>query len=74
MANLVRAESQIRGGNPCQSWGVRKRDAVRRLAGGCRATKIIALADKLSNMRAISRFINDLYQKADVKDLRYRFF
>lgn len=55
VANLVRAESQIRGGNPCQSWGVRKRDAVRRLAGGCRATKIIAIADKLSNMRAISR-------------------
>lgn len=55
VADLVREESQIRGGNPCQSWGVRKRDAVRRLADGGRATKIIALADKLSNMRAISR-------------------
>lgn len=29
--------------------------AVKRICGGCRATKIIALSDKLSNMRAISR-------------------
>ena len=44
-----------RFGAPCLTWNARKLSTVKRICGGCRATKIIALSDKLSNMRAISR-------------------
>ena len=67
-------ESQRVCGDPCLTWNARKLGAVKRICGGCRAAKIIALSDKLSNMRAISRFANELYEKAEVKDNRYLFF
>ena len=55
VADLVMAESQPPCGDPCDSWDMRKRCAVDRLRTGSRDAQIIALADKLSNMRAISR-------------------
>ena len=55
VARLVCEESQRVCGDPCLTWNARKLSAVKRICGGCRATKIIALSDKLSNMRAISR-------------------
>ncbi|MFR2150903.1 MAG: HD domain-containing protein [Christensenellales bacterium] len=55
VAGLVCEESQRACGDPCLTWNARKLSAVKRICGGCRATKIIALSDKLSNMRAISR-------------------
>ena len=55
VAQLVESETQKSGGDPCATWDARKEAAVKRLCGGSRETKIIALADKLSNMRAIRR-------------------
>ena len=55
VARLVCEESQRACGDPCLTWNARKLGAVKRICGGCRAAKIIALSDKLSNMRAISR-------------------
>ena len=55
VARLVCEESQRVCGDPCLTWNARKLGAVKRICGGCRAAKIIALSDKLSNMRAISR-------------------
>ena len=55
VAGLVCEESQRACGDPCLTWNARKLSAVKHICGGCRATKIIALSDKLSNMRAISR-------------------
>lgn len=55
VAGLVMDESQTPCGDPCASWNARKQCAVDRLRRGGRETKIIALADKLSNMRAICR-------------------
>ena len=37
------------------SWHSRKRDAIKRLADAPLEAKIVALGDKLSNMRAIAR-------------------
>ncbi|MBE5800438.1 MAG: bifunctional (p)ppGpp synthetase/guanosine-3',5'-bis(diphosphate) 3'-pyrophosphohydrolase [Clostridiales bacterium] len=55
VAQLVRSETQERGGDPGETWLSRKQGAVMRIAQGDRAVKIIALSDKLSNMRAIHR-------------------
>lgn len=55
VAALVECETQTKWADPCMSWNMRKQEAVNRLAHGCREAKIIALADKLSNMRAICR-------------------
>lgn len=55
VAALVECESQTQWADPCLSWNLRKREAVQKLAHGCRETRIVALADKLSNMRAICR-------------------
>lgn len=55
VARLVESESQTQYPDPCESWLARKRETVRKLSKGGRAEKIIALADKLSNMRAIRR-------------------
>lgn len=68
VAQLVQEESQQQWGNPCESWGRRKRGAIRRLQAGCRDAKIVALADKLSNMRAISR---DYAQEGEDVFLRF---
>ncbi|MBR5225210.1 MAG: bifunctional (p)ppGpp synthetase/guanosine-3',5'-bis(diphosphate) 3'-pyrophosphohydrolase [Clostridia bacterium] len=55
VAQLVESETQPHGGDPRATWDARKEAAVKRLDSGSRETKIIALADKLSNMRAIRR-------------------
>ncbi|MDO5379125.1 MAG: HD domain-containing protein [Clostridia bacterium] len=55
VARLVFAESQISQGDPKASWEARKSRAVERLRSATREEKLIALCDKLSNMRAISR-------------------
>lgn len=55
VAQLVLSESQTQWRDPCESWTVRKQEAVSKLMRGSRDAKIIALADKLSNMRAICR-------------------
>ena len=55
VAQLVRNETQDRSGDPCETWLERKQGAVQRVARADRETKIIALSDKLSNMRAIHR-------------------
>lgn len=55
VAQLVASETQKRSGDPRATWFERKRSAIRRLAQGDRSVKIIALSDKLSNMRAIHR-------------------
>ncbi len=55
VAQLVRSETQVRCGDPRETWEARKRGAIARISAGGRAVKIIALSDKLSNMRAIHR-------------------
>jgi len=55
VAQLVKSETQERNGDPGETWLARKRGAVERIACGDRDAKIIALSDKLSNMRAIHR-------------------
>ena len=55
VAQLVRSETQERNGDPAETWLSRKRGAVERIGRSGRAIKIIALSDKLSNMRAIHR-------------------
>ena len=60
VAQLVLSETQPHGGDPCATWEARKREAVTRIAVGSRETKIIALCDKLSNMRAIRRDYDQL--------------
>ncbi|MBQ7888096.1 MAG: bifunctional (p)ppGpp synthetase/guanosine-3',5'-bis(diphosphate) 3'-pyrophosphohydrolase [Clostridia bacterium] len=55
VAQLVKSETQERTGDPQETWLARKRSAVERITKGDRAVKIIALSDKLSNMRAIHR-------------------
>ncbi len=55
VAQLVRSETQQEDGDPCATWDLRKERAVRQLQASGRPAKIIALADKLSNMRAIRR-------------------
>ena len=57
IANLVAQESEERpeGVSDEESWHDRKRAAIDRLAKASRDAKIIALGDKLSNIRAIAR-------------------
>lgn len=55
VAHLVFAESQIPQGDPKESWEARKREAIERLRSASREEKLVALCDKLSNMRAIGR-------------------
>ena len=68
VATLVRDESQSEGPDCRAPWSLRKREAVRRLARGGRDAKIICLADKLSNMRAIYR---DVMREGDAVFLRF---
>lgn len=64
IASIVDAESDkgIEGRSEEESWHDRKRGAIERLAKAPRDTKIVALGDKLSNMRAIAR---DYAEKGD---------
>lgn len=64
IANLVAAESDVfpEGQSEQESWHARKQAAIDRLAAAPRDAKIVALGDKLSNMRAIAR---DYAEKGD---------
>lgn len=68
VAALVKAESDVPGG----SWKERKQAAIDRLAAAPLDAKMVALGDKLSNMRAIARdyhLIGDeLWKMFSVKD------
>lgn len=57
IANLVAAESDtfVAGVSEKESWHARKQAAIDRLAKAPHDAKIVALGDKLSNMRAIAR-------------------
>lgn len=55
VADLVAHESQLQSGNPCETWEARKQQTVNRIARGEHDTQLIALGDKLSNIRAIAR-------------------
>lgn len=55
VAALVQSETQASAGDPRETWDARKQEAIRRLGKGGRDVQLIALADKLSNMRAIHR-------------------
>ena len=57
IANLVANESDamIDGASEEESWHARKQAAIDRLARAPHDAKIVALGDKLSNMRAIAR-------------------
>ena len=57
IASLVAAESDIAvsGMSQEESWHIRKQAAIDRLAASSRDAKMVALGDKLSNMRAIAR-------------------
>ena len=57
VANLVAAESDvfIEGKSEEETWHARKQAAIDRLAAAPHDAKIVALGDKLSNMRAIAR-------------------
>ena len=74
IASLVAAESDTmpEGMSEEQSWQLRKQAAIDRLAGASRDAKIVAIGDKLSNMRAIARDYADkgdeLWKIFHVKD------
>ena len=55
VAALVLSETQACCGDPRMTWEARKRSALEQIVLGDRAVRIIALSDKLSNMRAIHR-------------------
>lgn len=57
VAQLVAVESDpdVVGVSREETWRYRKADAIRRLSATSREGKIVALGDKLSNMRAIAR-------------------
>lgn len=57
IASLVAADSDmpVQGMNAEDSWYVRKQAAIDRIAASSHDAKIVAMGDKLSNMRAIAR-------------------
>lgn len=57
VASLVESESdvQVKGKSDEESWHARKQDSLKRLEAAPLDAKIVALSDKLSNMRAIAR-------------------
>ena len=57
VALLVESESDIEfeGKSRVESWRLRKEEAIQRLSEASNDAKIVALSDKLSNIRAISR-------------------
>lgn len=57
VANLVKAESDVIDSSVCEteSWRSRKQAAIDRLSSASLEAKMVALGDKLSNMRAIAR-------------------
>lgn len=65
VAALVEAESDkfVEGVSETDSWRDRKQAAIDRIASAPRDAKMVALGDKLSNMRAISRDYDELGDK-----------
>lgn len=65
IASLVASESEeaVVGMSETESWRGRKQAAIDRLANASHDAKIVALGDKLSNMRAIAR---DYFEIGDV--------
>lgn len=57
VASLVESESDVvvNSLSESESWKTRKQAAIERIAGSSRDAKIVAMGDKLSNMRAIAR-------------------
>lgn len=57
VAELVEAESEqpVPGMSPAASWKERKTAAMQRLAAAPRDVQVVAMGDKLSNLRAIAR-------------------
>ena len=57
VAELVKAETEVKigGGSAEEAWVHRRQGTLDRLAAASRDAKIVALGDKLSNMRAIQR-------------------
>lgn len=68
VACLVEAETQRKEGDPRATWERRKQATVARLAHAPREERLIALGDKLSNMRAICR---DYLKEGDSLFLRF---
>ena len=64
IADLVASESDVfpDGLSETESWHIRKQTAIDRLSKASRDAKIVAMGDKLSNMRAIAR---DYARKGD---------
>lgn len=64
VASLVESESDVvvNSVSESESWKTRKQAAIERIAGSSRDAKIVAMGDKLSNMRAITR---DYRQRGD---------
>lgn len=73
VAMLVEAESDDKtGGSKANTWHQRKQDTLDRLRNADLDIKIVALGDKLSNMRAIAHDYavlgNELWNRFTVKD------
>lgn len=73
VAMLVEAESDDKsGGSKAETWHQRKQDTLDRLRNADRDIKIVALGDKLSNMRAIAHDYavlgDELWNRFTVKD------
>ena len=82
IASLVASESDtvLDGLSVEESWHARKQVAIDRLAHASRDGKIVALGDKLSNMRAIARdyaqqgdALWDLFHAKDPKDHEWHY-
>ena len=82
IASLVASESDtvLDGLSVEESWHARKQAAIDRLAHASRDAKIVALGDKLSNMRAIARdyarqgdALWDLFHAKDPKDHEWHY-
>lgn len=76
VASLVAAESDIvvEGKSDEESWHERKKAAIERIAASSHDAKIVAMGDKLSNMRAIARDYyvdgNEFWKKFHTTDPR----
>ena len=82
VAALVADESDVfpEGVSEEDSWHARKRAAIARLSAASREAKMVALGDKLSNMRAIARdfavqgdALWDLFHAKDPKDHEWHY-
>lgn len=74
VAQLVKSESdeEVAGMDHRSSWRRRKEESIRRLAGATRDEQIVALGDKLSNMRTMAsdyaKIGDRLWQRFHVTD------